>query len=71
MLVELGAGRDGEDLDRADLPATVAGLDAAMAELDPPPGQPGELATQSGLVALHGQHSARTDPNAGSIVRRR
>jgi hypothetical protein len=50
---------DRDHLEHADLPASVAGLGAAMAFSDLPPRQFGELAAQPGLVALHGQHPVR------------
>ena len=56
---ELDPGGDGDDLQGADLPAAVRGLGAAVGGLDLPPGQPGELAAQPGLVALHRQHPVR------------
>jgi hypothetical protein len=57
---ELDPCGDEDDLEAADLPASVCGLGLAMPGLDLPPGQLSELATQAGLVALHGQHPVRT-----------
>lgn len=49
---ELDPGRDGDDLECADLAAPVPGFGAAVCGLDIAPRELGELAAQPGLVAL-------------------
>jgi hypothetical protein len=53
---------DRDHLEHADLPATVSGIDAAMALGDLPPEQLGELAAQPGLIAF--DHRSQYAPRA-------
>jgi hypothetical protein len=67
-LRELDPGRDGDDLEGADLSAAVHGRGGAVGDLDRPPRERGELAAQPGLVALDRQHPVRTAGGEGLDV---
>ena len=56
---EVDSGRDRDHFQDADLAASVAGLDAAVALLDRAPGQVGQLTAQPGLVAFDREHPVR------------
>jgi hypothetical protein len=52
---ELDPGRDGQDLQSADLAAAVPAIGVTGGVRDSLPGQAGELCVQGGLVAFDGQ----------------
>ena len=56
---ELDPGGESDDLEGADLPTSVPGLDAAVGGLDIPPRERGELMPEAGLVALRPEHPVR------------
>ncbi len=56
---ELDPGGDSDDLEGADLPASVRGGGAAVRGVDLPPRERGELSAQPGLVPLDRQNPVR------------